>query len=272
MPFQTEPEPIRGKSSAVAPGIRRIVADNPGPMTYRGTNTYLVDAEGGSVVIDAGPEDPRHIAAILAAAGARVACIVLTHAHRDHAGAAAALRAATGAPTAGFLKQGREGFSPDIALRDGDSVAGLTALHTPGHASDHLCLAFNDVLFTGDHVMSWSSSVVSPPDGNMAAYFRSLERLLRRDDRVYLPGHGPPHERPLALVRKLLEHRRAREAAIAATLTGGPIGRTRIVDRVYGPLDPPVRIAAERNVAAHLEKLREESVALELTDGRWQAA
>lgn len=272
MPFLTEPEPIRGKAFAVAPGIRRIMAGNSGPMTYHGTNTYLIDGEDGVVVIDPGPEDRRHVDAILSATGGRVLSILLTHTHRDHAGAAPALRAATGAPTAGFVEAGQHRSAPDVALRDGDSVAGLTALHTPGHASDHLCFACKDFLFTGDHVMSWSSSVVNPPDGNMAAYIRSLERLLRRNDRVYLPGHGPPLERPLTLVRELLEHRRAREASIAAALTGGPIGTMQIVDRVYGRLDPQVRIAAERNVAAHLEMLREAGVAIEAPDGRWEAA
>jgi len=271
MKFLTEPPPAFGEAMAGAPGVRRIVAGNPGPMTYHGTNTYLFEAGGGFLVLDPGPNDPDHIAAVIGAAQGRVSHILVTHAHTDHAAAAPALRDATGAATAGYA--GDRGFAPEIELHDGDTIAGLLAIHTPGHAADHLCFAHTDgLLFSGDHVMSWSSSVISPPDGDMAAYLASLERLLRREDRLYLAGHGPPLAHPQRLVAQLLGHRLAREAAIATALAAqGPAGAMQLVDRIYGRLDRQLRTAAERNVVAHLHKLRNEGRASELPDGRWQA-
>jgi glyoxylase-like metal-dependent hydrolase (beta-lactamase superfamily II) len=198
MPFLTEPEPDRGAVLPVMPGISRIVAANPGPMTYYGTNTYLIETPDGTVVLDPGPEShPEHVQAILRATGGNIALIVVSHTHHDHVGAVAELQDATGAPTVGFRISGLETFDPDIKLADGDSVAGMQALHTPGHASDHLCFALpakdgTAVLFSADHVMSWSTSVVSPPGGNMSDYFNSLRLLLDRTDDVFLPGHGPP--------------------------------------------------------------------------------
>lgn len=193
MPFLVEPEPPRGVALPVMPGIARVVAPNPGVMTYHGTNTYLIDTPDGCVVLDPGPNDAGHVRAILAAASGPIAHILLSHTHRDHLGAVAALRQVTGAPVHAYGRNGAPGFAPDLPLNDGDVVAGLTALRTPGHASDHLCFAAADgTLFSADHVMSWSSSVISPLDGDMAAYFASLRRLLARDDRLYLPGHGPP--------------------------------------------------------------------------------
>ena len=220
MPFLTEPEPACDVLQPVLPGISRVVAANPGPMTYHGTNTYLIDTAEGLVVLDPGPDDPAHVEAVVRATGGEVALILLSHTHHDHVGAAAALQAATGAPTGGFRDSGLATFEADIKLADGDTVAGMLALHTPGHASDHLCYALTTadgtkVLFSADHVMSWSSSIVSPPDGDMAAYFASLHILLERDDEVFLPGHGPKLPTPRELVRELLHHRMARERAIA---------------------------------------------------------
>jgi glyoxylase-like metal-dependent hydrolase (beta-lactamase superfamily II) len=263
MPFLTEPEPERGAALPVRPGVRRIVAANPGPMTYHGTNTYLIDRPEGVIVLDPGPDDPSHIEAIHRATGGRVALILLSHTHHDHVGAVAALKAITGAPVAGFVVSALDRFAPDTGLRDGDAIGGLVALHTPGHAADHLCFAMTAqegeaILFSADHVMSWSSSVVSPPNGNMMAYFASLERLLQRKDDLFLPGHGPPLPEPRLLVRDLLEHRRAREHTIADALAAGPADTRVLMETAYSVAHPTLRRAAERNVLAHLLKLEAE--------------
>ncbi len=265
MPFLTEAEPERGAALPVMPGVRRIVAANPGPMTYRGTNTYLIDTPDGLVVLDPGPADhPEHVDAIKRAAGETVSLILVSHHHHDHIGAIPALQAETGAPTAGFREQAIPEFEPQIKIDDGGTIAGMTALHTPGHASDHLCfeLAGRDgtrVLFSADHVMSWSSTVVSPPGGNMLAYFQSLKKLLDRADDIYLPGHGPPLSEPRTLVRELLHHRQERERALAAALAGGRRADTfTLMSELYSQVDPRLRRAAERNVLAHLLKLEQE--------------
>jgi glyoxylase-like metal-dependent hydrolase (beta-lactamase superfamily II) len=252
MPFLTEPEPPRHVAEDVAPGIRRLVADNPSPMTYHGTNTYLVEDDGGFAVIDPGPDERRHLDDILALTGGRITAIVVTHRHSDHRKAAKPLARETGAPILSFATAA--GHPP---------VAGLIPLHTPGHASDHLCFARADgVLFTGDHVMSWNGSAVFPPDGNMAAYFDSLALLLERDDRLYLPGHGPPLSNPQDLVRDMQKHRQQREAAIAAAIRQAPRRPREIVDLLYKVDYSELLIAAEMNVVAHLQKLRDEGLAV----------
>ena len=267
MGFLTEPEPPRGVATAVHSGVRRIVAGNPRPMTYWGTNTYLIDGVDGVTVLDPGPDDAAHVAAVLAAAG-RVSHIVLSHTHQDHLGATAALRAATGAPVHAWQDVAVPDFTPDFGLRHGDRVGEWTALHTPGHASDHLCFAGPDgVLLSADHVMSWSSSVISPPGGNMAAYFHSLRRLLEREDRFYLPGHGPKLPDPVPFVQALLDHRLAREGAILEALGAAPLGSRAITDLLYSQVDPRLRRAAERNVIAHLAKLVEEGRAQQAEAG-----
>jgi glyoxylase-like metal-dependent hydrolase (beta-lactamase superfamily II) len=264
MPFLTEPKPERGVALPVLPGIRRIVAANPGPMTYHGTNTYLIERSAGAIVLDPGPDRPEHVEAILRAVGGRVSLILLSHAHIDHVGAMGSLRAETRAPAAGFAENALPSFTPDLKLRDGDAIAGMTALHTPGHAADHLCFAMaavdTHVLFSADHVMSWSSSIVSPPGGNMRAYYASLERLLDRHDDVFLPGHGPTLPSPRDLVRELLYHRREREHAILAAVAGGALEIQSIVDAVYSVGNSALRRAAERNVLAHLQKLEEDGL------------
>ena len=268
MAFLTEAEPRRGEAHGVAPGVRRVVAPNASVMTYWGTNTYLIDGPDGVVVLDPGPDDAGHVAAVLAAAGGPVAGILLSHTHHDHLGAVAALREASGAAVHAWHDSAVPSFVPDVPLRDGDVVFGWRAIHTPGHASDHLCFAGRDgVLFSADHVMSWSSSVVGPPGGNMADYFASLRRLLGRDDRIYLPGHGPPLPDPLPFVRDLLAHRERREAAILAALDGRPQGAATLMERVYSKVDPTLRRAAERNVMAHLQKLMEEGAVREVGGG-----
>lgn len=277
MPFLTEPEPERGASLPVMPGIRRIVANNPGPMTYFGTNTYLLDTPDGVVVLDPGPAShPEHVEAILHQAGGGIAMILVSHTHHDHIGAVPALQAATGAPTVGFRASASAAFDADVKLDHGGSVAGMVALHTPGHASDHLCFAFpaangERVLFSADHVMSWSTSVVSPPGGDMRDYFASLNLLLGRDDDVYLPGHGPPLRDPRALVRAMLTHRMIREQAIARKLSDGSFDTYNIMDALYSQLNPRLRAAAERNVLAHLLKMEAEGKAIR--EGElWRAA
>ena len=258
MAYLTEPAPSRGTASTMAPGIRRIVAENPGPMTYHGTNTYLIDGPDGTIVLDPGPEDDVHTQAVLAAAG-RVAAIWITHTHHDHVGGLPALRAATGAPVAGLAAS----LTPEHALQDGAELSGWTALHTPGHAPDHLCFARQDgVLISGDHVMGWSSTIVSPPNGSMTAYFASLRRLQMRADTLYLPGHGPAITDPKGYTHFLMAHRQGREDAILAALAEAPHDQKALVTRLYARIAPHLQPAAERNVLAHLQKLADEGRAV----------
>lgn len=259
MAFFKESEPTRGVPVSILPGIARIVAPNPSVMTYHGTNTYLFAAETGTIVIDPGPDDPEHVRALLSASRGRVSKILLSHTHQDHLGACAALKAETGAPTYGFHESADPNFSPDIPLKDGDVVEGLMAIHTPGHAKDHLCFGWtNGVVFTADHVMSWSSSIVSPPGGNMADYCESLRVMLRREDLLYLPGHGPPLASPRAYVEELLTRRMAREEEIADTLRGRRMTVKDLAEALYSKTDPRLKRASERNVVAHLQKLAAE--------------
>ena len=276
MAFLTEPEPPRNVALPVLPGISRVVAANPSPMTYHGTNTYLIDTPEGLAVLDPGPDSAIHVRNLLEATGGKVAHILISHTHHDHIGAVPAFQKAIGAPTIGYWKSAEESFTPDIKLDDGDTYAGLTAIFTPGHAADHICLAMNAtdgtrVLFSADHVMSWSSSIVSPPMGNMADYFNSLNRLLDRDDDIYLPGHGPALANPRDLVRDLIHHREAREQALRDELEKGPATSHQLMNALYSQTDMRLRPAAERNVLAHLLKL--ESEGRVLCEGElWRAA
>jgi glyoxylase-like metal-dependent hydrolase (beta-lactamase superfamily II) len=276
MAFLTEPEPPRGTALPVLPGISRIVAANPGPMTYHGTNTYLIETADGLVVLDPGPDQPEHVEAVLRATGGKVDLILLSHFHHDHTEAAPALKAATGAPIVAFRDTAIEAFPPDTSLGDSETISGLTAIHTPGHASDHLCFALSiadgtAVLFSADHVMSWNSSVVSPPDGDMRAYFASLRRVLERSDDIFLPGHGPALPDPHKLTRALLLHRMEREQGILARLAKAPATTAALRDALYSQTHPRLRRAAERNVLSHLLKLEAEGKATR--DGElWRAA
>ena len=260
-----------GLAEQVSPRIRRVVARNPGPFTFLGTGTYII-GRGRVAVIDPGPDLAGHVEALLSAlAGETVSHILITHTHIDHSPASAALKAATGAPCLGFGPHGFRGdtgeagadlaFHPDIRMADGEEVSGddwtLTAIHTPGHASNHLCFALAEekALFSGDQVMGWSTTVVSPPDGDMAAYMASLDRLLARRDRIYWPTHGGPIRDPQAHVAELIAHRRARRAAILASLTAGPARPAEIVAKVYLGLDPRLVEAAAESVRAHLIEL-----------------
>jgi glyoxylase-like metal-dependent hydrolase (beta-lactamase superfamily II) len=264
MSFLTEPEPPRGVPLAVLPGIARVVADNPSVMTYHGTNTYLIDGTDGLTVIDPGPDDDAHIGHILAAAGDRpIARILLTHTHSDHYGGLAKLASATGAAVYAYKQSGRKTVAAPNKLEDGDAIAGFTAVFTPGHAADHLAFEYQaagtgKMLFSGDHVMSWSSSIVSPPDGDMVDYYNSLERLLARDEVLYLGGHGPILPDPRGLVRELLNHRQMREASILEAIKTKDWTVAELAEHLYHKTDFRLKIAAQRNVLAHLLKLEHE--------------
>lgn len=261
MAFLTEAEPPRGVFEPVAPGLSRMVAANPGLMTYHGTNTYLIESADGRFILDPGPaQDQAHLSVLGSLRD--IAGIIVSHHHADHFGAVQGLRDGTGLRVHAFERFADDAFLPDILLRDGDRIAGLEVLHTPGHASDHLCLAREDgVLFSGDHVMGWNSSIVPLPDGDMGDYCHNLERLLGRDDRLYLPGHGPAITDPRPHVRRLLDHRLKREAEILAAITAAPEAPLGLSQRLYGKTDPHLAWAAQRNVEAHLRKLEREGLA-----------
>lgn len=279
IPFVHALSPRPGEAVRLSPLVRRIVAPNPGPFTFTGTGTYLV-GRGAVAVIDPGPDLDSHLRAILAASkGERITHILVTHTHADHCAAARRLAAETGAPTCGYgphgsgrapgnpgaaedaaarVEEGADtGFVPDITLRDGDRIEGpgwqFEALWTPGHTSNHLCfaLAAERALFTGDHVMGWSTTVIAPPDGDMAAYLASLERLLARPDAIYWPTHGPPIRAPRRFVAALIAHRRAREAAIEAAIRAGHHHIPDIVAAVYKETPKALHPAAGLSVLAH---------------------
>jgi|BEDMetMinimDraft_2_1075160.scaffolds.fasta_scaffold00250_2 glyoxylase-like metal-dependent hydrolase (beta-lactamase superfamily II) len=274
MAFLSEPPPERGKLLTVEEGrIWRVVAPNPGPMTYHGTNTYLIVTEAGLAVLDPGPDAPAHVEALLHYAPAPIRLILLSHTHPDHVGGVAALKAKTGAPLAAYHTPMLSGLTPDIRLDEGDEIAGLGVLHTPGHAADHLCFTTRDgLLFSADHVMAWSTSVVSPPGGDMAAYVAQLRRLAeRREDRLYLPGHGPALPEPQRFVADLLAHREAREQEIFTALALAPAGVSELAARLYAKVEPTLRRAAERNVLAHLLKLEKEGRVIRQGE-LWQTA
>ena len=260
MAFVREPVPTRGVPLDVIEGVRRIVAFNPSVMTYHGTNTFLIDDdEAGITVLDPGPADHAHIAAVLAASSGRIRRILISHSHSDHSGAANALREVSGAPIFAWHGNNNPHFVTDYGLRDGDVVAGLAVIYTPGHAADHICFERSGgVAFTADHVMGWASSIVNPPDGNMANYCDSLEKMLRFDHRIYLCGHGPVLVDPHTHVRSLLEHRLRREREIALAVAAAPANSHDLMERLYSKIDPLLKRAAERNVMAHLIKMENE--------------
>lgn len=189
MAYKTEAEPPRGRALDVVDGVRRVVANNPGPMTYHGTNSYLIEAPEGTIILDPGPALEEHIGAIAVAAGTSAMAILLTHGHQDHCGGLARLRAIVDVPVYGYMPFGTPAITIDHPLAAGEWIGGMQALFTPGHAADHLCFARTDgVVFTGDQVMAWSSSVVSFPNGSMSQFLDSLRLLQARQDRLYLPG------------------------------------------------------------------------------------
>ena len=269
--------------------MRRVLVDNPSAYTFKGTSTFIV-GRGRVAVIDPGPEDERHLAALLhAVRGETVTHILLTHSHADHSPLARRLKQETGASTYGYGAAAAiagEGlrldssidhdFVPDVTLRDGEAVTGpgwtLEALFTPGHMSNHMCFALREeeALFSGDHVMAWATSVIAPPDGDMAQYFASLRKLLAREDQVYHPGHGPSRRDPLPLVRGYLAHRRMREEAIRARVAQGARSVAEIVAAIYADLDPRLHGAAALSTTAHLEHLVAQGKLRE-TDGVYEA-
>ena len=275
IPFVRQLEFEYGAPAQVSPLIRRVIARNPGAFTFLGTGTYIV-GRGKVAVIDPGPELTEHTDALLQAVrGETVSHIVITHTHRDHSPGAAAVKHATGAKTYGFgphptrrsgpqVEEGGDyGFTPDVTLRDGDRVEGagwtLEALHTPGHLSNHLCFGLTEeqALFSGDHVMGWSTSVISPPDGDMHHYMTSLKRLLPREDKLYYPTHGAPIRAPQDFVRKFIAHREEREQQILACIKGGAAKLPAMVAIMYRDVDPRLHGAAARSVLAHLIHMQE---------------
>ncbi len=253
-----------------SPLVRRLLARNPSPFTFTGTGTFVV-GRGTVAVIDPGPNDPAHVAALLAGlAGETVSHIVITHTHMDHSPAAPALKAATGALIVGCapLVLSDDGpradagfdasYAPDVVLADGERVSGpdwtLTAVATPGHTSNHLCFALEQekALFTGDHVMGWSTTVVAPPDGDMADYMASLQKLIGRDDVIYHPTHGEAVTEPQRFVRHLLGHRRQREAQVLRAIDEGLVTIPAMVAAMYAQVDKRLHPAAGRSVLAHL--------------------
>jgi glyoxylase-like metal-dependent hydrolase (beta-lactamase superfamily II) len=271
-------EAQRGRIERLSPLVRRLLAPNPSPFTFTGTQTYVVGS-GEVAVIDPGPAIPEHVDALLAGiAGERVTAILCTHTHRDHSPASRALAEATGATIVGcralsFEDAGPradaafdDDYAPDRVLADGEALEGkgwiLEAIATPGHTSNHLCFALPEekALFSGDHVMGWSTTIVSPPDGAMAAYMTSLAKLQARSDSIYYPGHGPVIEGPQKLLRGLVLHRRQREAQILAELRRGEQEVADMVPRLYREIDPQLHPAAERSVLAHLIDLQSRGV------------
>ncbi|MBH9538635.1 MBL fold metallo-hydrolase [Novosphingopyxis sp. YJ-S2-01] len=280
-----------GETEQLEPLVRRVLAPNPSPYTYTGTQTWLVGAGDELAVIDPGPADEEHIDAILRAAGdAAITAILITHTHRDHSPGSRPLKVRTGAPIMGCAPLVLEDngpradaafdrdYAPDHVMQDGEVVTGegwtLEAVATPGHTSNHLCFALRETkaLFTGDHVMKWSTSVVSPPDGDMGDYMASLKKLYERDDRVYYPAHGPAAEKPQQLVRGMMGHRKSREKQILK-LTGEearPIAA--LVDIMYKGLDPRLHGAAERSVLAHLVDLERRGMVAQKDGEAWTAS
>jgi len=275
-----------GLVEELEPLVRRVLAPNPSPFTYTGTQTYLVGTDAELAVIDPGPDYPDHIAALVAAiGGAKVVAIMCTHTHRDHSPAADPLKAVTGAPIIGCAPLVIESdipradapfdqsYTPDRVLSDGESITGegwtLTAVATPGHTSNHLCFELEETkaLFTGDHVMGWSTTVVVPPDGNMADYMASMEKIYERADRVYYPAHGAAVEKPQQLVRGMIGHRRQRERQILKHLADGPAVIPDMVAKMYVGLDPRLVPAAGQSVLAHLLDLENRDVVKDTGEG-----
>lgn len=278
--FNREFDPAYGIAVPVAEGVQRMTVNNPSAFTFHGTNSYIVGKKSVAV-IDPGPEDEAHFNALMAALeGRELTHIVVSHTHRDHSPLAARLKQATGAVIVAegahraarplhkgennpFAESSDTDFVPDIALADGESIIGdgwtLTALHTPGHTANHAAFALDGtgIVFSADHVMAWATTIVAPPDGAMSDYMRSLDKLLMRQDRLFLPGHGGPVTEPSAFMRGLRAHRRMRETAILARIKAGDRSIADMVKVIYRNTDPRLHGAAALSVLAHLEDLIE---------------
>ncbi len=275
IPFRRDLDFNYGEARDLSPLVRRVIAENPSLFTFRGTGTYIV-GRGEVAIIDPGPDLAGHVAALLdAVKGETVSHILITHTHRDHSPAAAAIKQATGAKTYGFAPHPRreagaeieEGgdydFAPDVLVPHGAVIEGrgwtFEALHTPGHLSNHLCFALREenALFSGDHVMGWSTSIVSPPEGDMRAYFVSLRLVLAREEQLFYPTHGAPVTEPRVLVAALRAHREEREQQIIETLKAGAKTIPEMVAIIYRDVDRRLHGAAGRSVLAHLLHLVE---------------
>ena len=261
-----------GTAMQVTPQIRRVVARNPNAFTFKGTGTYIV-GRGNVAIVDGGPDLPEHVEAVLnAVRGETVTHLVVTHTHADHSPATAALKKATGAKSYGFgphprqpgetVEQGGDfGFAPDVKVGDGDAIDGsgwtLEAVHTPGHISNHLCFAVpeDNAMLSGDHVMGWSTAVISPPDGNMSQYFASLRKLLPRQEALLIPTHGAEIRDPRPFVQAYIDHRLDRERQIMACLAEGPRTIPQMVERMYVAVPKHLHPAAGRSVLAHLVQM-----------------
>ena len=286
--FVTDFDPQHGVAVPVAEGIQRLTAPNTSPFTFHGTNTYIV-GQKSVCVIDPGPDNDAHFEALMAALkGREVTHIAISHTHRDHSPLARRLKDGTGATIVAegphrpsrplfegevnpFAESSDTDFVPDIALADGETVGGdgwrLTAVHTPGHTANHAAFALEDagILFSADHVMAWATSIVAPPDGAMGDYMASLDRLLMRQDRLYLPGHGGPVTEPQAFVRSLRTHRLMRERAVLEQIRKGLCSIPEMVKVIYASTDPRLHGAAALSVLAHIEDLLDKG--LIATDG-----
>jgi glyoxylase-like metal-dependent hydrolase (beta-lactamase superfamily II) len=278
IPFIRAFDPHYGEAVRVTPLISRIVANNPGPFTFKGTGVYIVGGDEVAV-IDPGPDMPEHVEALKRAlAGRRVTHILVTHCHSDHSPAAKPLKAWSGAKTYAFGPHGSgrdDGptveaggdmdFVPDVRVKDGEIIAGkgftFEGVHTPGHTSNHMCFALKEeqALFTGDHIMGWSTTVVTPPDGDMAQYMASVKKLIARDDKILYPTHGAPITDPKPFLSAYLEHRLEREAQILACIRDGVATIPDMVARLYVDVDKRLHPAASRSVLAHLIQLQQES-------------
>ncbi|HWY64956.1 MAG TPA: MBL fold metallo-hydrolase [Rhizomicrobium sp.] len=290
MNFDRSLEAPYGVEIRLSARVSRLLAPNPGPFTFKGTGVYILGAGEQVAVIDPGPNLPQHVEALKQALGSRtIRHILVTHTHRDHSPAASELKAWSGAKTYGVpLAPGPESpgegmvdeahdhdFTPDVLVHDGMRISGegfeLTCLATPGHTANHICYAMGEehALFSGDHVMGWSTSVIAPPDGDMGAYLASLEKLKARDDLIFYPTHGSPISHPQEWIGQLIAHRQRREEQIRAALERGALGVAELVNRLYPDIAPALRPAAAQQTLAHLRHMQSRGEAMP-DDGRWR--
>lgn len=286
--FDTEFSPAYGHAVPMADGVDRLTVNNPSPFTFHGTNSYIV-GKSSLAIIDPGPEDEAHFDALMKAIDGRtVSHIFVSHTHRDHSPLARRLKDATGALTVAegphraarplhegeinpFSESADTDFMPDIAIADGQAIEGdgwaLSAIHTPGHTANHSAFALDGtgIVFSADHVMAWATTIVAPPDGSMADFMASVEKLLARKDRIYLPGHGGPVREPASFLRGLRTHRRMRERAVMERILAGDRLIADMVETIYAKTDPRLHGAAALSVLAHIEDLLEKGRVV--TDG-----
>jgi glyoxylase-like metal-dependent hydrolase (beta-lactamase superfamily II) len=285
--FDRSLDALYGKQVRLSPLVSRLLAPNPGPFTFKGTGVHIVDAGGQVAVIDPGPNLPEHIAALKAALGSRqLSHILVTHTHRDHCPAAAPLKAWSGAPIYGppcsHAPMGQQSavdeahdpeFHPDIVVDDGMRIEGegfgFECVATPGHTANHICfaLAKERALFSGDHVMGWSTSVIAPPDGDMGQYLASLEKLLGRDEEIFYPTHGSPITAPKDWLRRLIDHRLMREAQILTTLAEEECDVAALTERLYPAIATALHGAAAQQIKAHLDHLAQKGAVVRTQTG-----